>query len=100
MKLLMRPAILLALVAVIVLPATADKAKDLFKQGQDAQAQAAQAGAEANREQVEQGDDGGIEDAARQVEGQGGDGDQRRDQEQPPGIARQCDERQGTRAGC
>ena len=38
MKLLMRPAILLALVAVIVLPATADKAKDLFKQGQDAEA--------------------------------------------------------------
>src|SRR5207302_9557645 len=38
MKLLMRPAILLALVAVIVLPATADKAKDFFKQGQDAEA--------------------------------------------------------------
>jgi general secretion pathway protein D len=34
----MRPALLLALVAVMVLPATADKAKDLFKQGQDAEA--------------------------------------------------------------
>jgi general secretion pathway protein D len=38
MRRLMRPAILLVLVAVVTLPATADKAKDLFKRAQDAEA--------------------------------------------------------------
>ena len=38
MRRLMRPAILLLLVAVVTLPAVADKAKDLFAKGQDAEA--------------------------------------------------------------
>jgi len=38
MKPLMRPALLLLLVAVIALPAIADKAKDLYAKGQDAEA--------------------------------------------------------------
>jgi len=38
MRPLLRPALLLALVAVAVLPALADKAKDLYAKGQDAQA--------------------------------------------------------------
>jgi general secretion pathway protein D len=38
MRRLMRPAILLLLVAVVTLPAIADKAKDLFAKGQDAEA--------------------------------------------------------------
>ncbi len=38
MKRLMRPALLLLLVALAALPALADKAKDLFTKGQDAEA--------------------------------------------------------------
>ena len=38
MRRLMRPAVLLLLVAVVTLPAIADKAKDLFAKGQDAEA--------------------------------------------------------------
>src|ERR1035441_3136678 len=38
MRRLMRPALLLLLVAVVTLPAIADKAKDLFAKGQDAEA--------------------------------------------------------------
>src|ERR1700686_2262485 len=38
MRCLMRPAVLLLLVAVVTLPAIADKAKDLFAKGQDAEA--------------------------------------------------------------
>ena len=38
MRRLMRPAVLLLLVAVVTLPAAADKAKDLFNKGQDAEA--------------------------------------------------------------
>jgi len=38
MRRLLRPALLLLLVAVVTLPAAADKAKDLYKQGQDAEA--------------------------------------------------------------
>jgi general secretion pathway protein D len=38
MRRLMRPALLLLLVAVVTLPATADKAKDLYAKGQDAEA--------------------------------------------------------------
>ena len=38
MKRLMRPAVLLLLVAVVALPAIADKAKDLYLKGQDAEA--------------------------------------------------------------
>jgi len=38
MKRLLRPALLWLVVAVVTLPAAADKAKDLFKQGQDAEA--------------------------------------------------------------
>jgi general secretion pathway protein D len=38
MRPLMRPAIVVALVAALALPVTADKAKDLFKKGQDAEA--------------------------------------------------------------
>ena len=38
MRRLMRPALLLLLVAVVTLPAIADKAKDLFNKGQDAEA--------------------------------------------------------------
>ena len=38
MRRLLRPALLLLLVAAVTLPAAADKAKDLFKQGQDAEA--------------------------------------------------------------
>jgi general secretion pathway protein D len=38
MRRLLRPALLLLLVAVVTLPAAADKAKDLFKQGEDAEA--------------------------------------------------------------
>ena len=38
MRRLMRPALLLLLVAVVALPAIADKAKDLYAKGQDAEA--------------------------------------------------------------
>jgi general secretion pathway protein D len=38
MRRLMRPAVVLLLIALVTLPAAADKAKDLFKQGQDAEA--------------------------------------------------------------
>jgi len=38
MRRLMRPAVLLFLLAVVTLPAAADKAKDLYKKGQDAEA--------------------------------------------------------------
>ncbi len=38
MRRLMRPALLLLLVAVVTLPAIADKAKSLYIQGQDAEA--------------------------------------------------------------
>src|SRR5271169_1687135 len=38
MRRLMRPALLLLLVAVVTLPAIADKAKDLYARGQDAEA--------------------------------------------------------------
>ena len=38
MRRLMRPALLLLLVAVVTLPAIADKAKDLYAKGQDAEA--------------------------------------------------------------
>src|SRR5580698_204437 len=38
MRRLMRPALLLLLVAVVSLPAIADKAKDLYAKGQDAEA--------------------------------------------------------------
>src|SRR6266702_7564085 len=38
MRRLMRPALLLLLVAAVTLPAIADKAKDLFNKGQDAEA--------------------------------------------------------------
>ena len=38
MRRLMRPALFLLLVAVVTLPATADKAKDLYNKGQDAEA--------------------------------------------------------------
>src|SRR6202163_1280728 len=38
MRRLMRPALMLLLVAVVTLPAIADKAKDLYAKGQDAEA--------------------------------------------------------------